>query len=218
LGSILPFSLLIFISAAFGARLLYVFAHPLVFQNQSIWQSFNPFRSVGVQGVSLLGALMTTVVVLCVFCLIHRIQILHLLDAMTPPFAAAVFIARMGCFLNGCCYGTPCDYPWCMIFPITSAAGLRFPGIPIHPTQLYAAFFGLLLMAILLFVEKKPHADGFLFGLTGILYVFFRLIVSPYKYSDTIHQTTFNQWMAFALIISGFCFLIFLQIKQRKFL
>lgn len=49
-------------------------------------------------------------------------------------------IGRVGCFLNGCCYGRPTDLPWGLVFtdPLSRVpSALR--GIPLHPTQLYEA-------------------------------------------------------------------------------
>ena len=57
---------------------------------------------------------------------------------------------RTGCFLNGCCFGTPTSLPWGVTFPAGSAAwaqqfltgetglfGLAGAVKPVHPTELY---------------------------------------------------------------------------------
>jgi phosphatidylglycerol:prolipoprotein diacylglycerol transferase len=53
-------------------------------------------------------------------------------------------MAKLGCLLNGCCYGRPCNLPWAITFG-QGAAGAP-AGIPLHPTQLYE----MVLMAALL--------------------------------------------------------------------
>ena len=49
---------------------------------------------------------------------------------------------RVGCFLNGCCYGRPTTLPWGVKFPPGSFASLEFGDTPVHPSQLYNAVVG----------------------------------------------------------------------------
>jgi len=53
-------------------------------------------------------------------------------DSFAIPVAAAIAIGRLGCFVGGCCYGTPTTLPWGIVF----ADGVRR-----HPTQLYESLF-----------------------------------------------------------------------------
>lgn len=53
-------------------------------------------------------------------------------DGYAVPVAASIAVGRLGCFVAGCCYGTPTALPW----------GVDFgDGVPRHPTQLYEALF-----------------------------------------------------------------------------
>ena len=53
-------------------------------------------------------------------------------DGFVVPVAVGVGIGRIGCFVAGCCFGTPTSLPW----------GVRFhDDVPRHPTQLYEALF-----------------------------------------------------------------------------
>jgi phosphatidylglycerol---prolipoprotein diacylglyceryl transferase len=54
-------------------------------------------------------------------------------DSYAVPLAAAIAVGRLGCFFNGCCYGTPSDLPWAM--------DLLGDGVFRHPTQLYESLF-----------------------------------------------------------------------------
>jgi phosphatidylglycerol:prolipoprotein diacylglycerol transferase len=45
-----------------------------------------------------------------------------------------MILAKVACFVNGCCYGAPTSLPWALNFPEGAKAP---PGIPRHPTQLY---------------------------------------------------------------------------------
>jgi phosphatidylglycerol---prolipoprotein diacylglyceryl transferase len=44
------------------------------------------------------------------------------IDAIAPSIALGTFFGRLGCFLNGCCYGDQCQLPWAVSFPAESAA------------------------------------------------------------------------------------------------
>lgn len=57
-------------------------------------------------------------------------------DSFVVPVAASIAVGRIGCFLGGCCYGTPTEVPW----------GIRFPSVdelPRHPIQFYETAFHL---------------------------------------------------------------------------
>ena len=79
-------------------------------------------------------------------------------DAFAVPLPVAAAVGRVGCFLAGCCFGTPTRSPWGVryaagseAFDAQAAAGLVAPGaaasLPVHPVQLYEAALDLLLAA-----------------------------------------------------------------------
>lgn len=79
---------------------------------------------------------------------------LHHADASVPGIALGYAVYRIGCFVNGCCFGAPTDWSWGVTFaPRTEAfafqvaQGLIPPGavetLSVHPTQLYHAALGL---------------------------------------------------------------------------
>ena len=43
-------------------------------------------------------------------------------DAVAPSLALGIALGRLGCFLNGCCYGDRCNLPWAVRFPTESLA------------------------------------------------------------------------------------------------
>ncbi len=66
------------------------------------------------------------------------------LVALTIPVPWA--LAKVGCLLNGCCYGAPSSLPWAITFPEVSAGAPA--GIGLHPTQVYEiAIMGGILLA-----------------------------------------------------------------------
>ncbi len=55
----------------------------------------------------------------------HRLPLLALADLIAPSMLLGLAIGRVGCLLNGCCFGGVCDHPWAIEFPATSPAYRR---------------------------------------------------------------------------------------------
>lgn len=92
-------------------------------------------------------------------------------DGVAASAGVAFAIARLGCFLNGCCYGTYCPHPWGVVFPRDSPIylqqieqGLLLVGAPrlapVHPLQLYFAGAGLAIAAALYWRRARRRFAG----------------------------------------------------------
>jgi phosphatidylglycerol---prolipoprotein diacylglyceryl transferase len=87
-------------------------------------------------------------------------------NLFAPAVAIGIAIGRIGCFLNGCCYGKPSDLPWAVNFG---------DGITRHPTQLYESVFMLVMFFIIKFrFEKWKVVPGYLFKVLMISYFIYR--------------------------------------------
>ena len=73
------------------------------------------------------------------------------LDLVAVALPVPWILAKLGCLLNGCCYGRPCALPWAITFP-EGARGAP-AGVPLHPTQLYE--IGIMLILLALFVALR---------------------------------------------------------------
>ncbi len=224
-NQVVDLSLLVLLGSIIGSRLMYVLTHLEEFKGH--WtDTFNPFQSsgqIGIAGLTLLGGVLLAIIVIILYCRWKKIPLLKLFDVIAPVFGLGVFLTRIGCFLNGCCYGRPCDLPWCVEFPFRSAAGFHFFGTAIHPTQLYSSLYGLIMMIVLVAVDKKKHVDGFITGLGFIMYGFFRFLVDFVRYYEEmdmvslgIIEITFNQLICIGMILFGMILLIVLLNKNQK--
>ncbi|HSQ00602.1 MAG TPA: prolipoprotein diacylglyceryl transferase family protein [Candidatus Dormibacteraeota bacterium] len=92
-------------------------------------------------------------------------------DGIAPAMGLGIAIARMGCFLQGCCFGTVCDHFWCLAFPegslpfvVHQSDGLLPAGaqwsLPVHPLQLYYVASGLAITAVALWLRPRKRYDG----------------------------------------------------------
>ena len=95
--------------------------------------------------------------------------VLKTVDLLIPPLMVAHALGRIGCFLNGCCYGKATQLPW----------GIRFPSDPArrHPTQLYEmlALFGIFFL--LKRLERRNPPPGTILLAYGLSYGFWRFLV-----------------------------------------
>lgn len=223
--SIMDLSIVIVISAILGARFLYVIAHLGEFRGHWL-DVINPFQSngqVGIAGLTMLGGFIAALVFGMLYLYLKKLPALKIADILVPSLGLGIFITRIGCFLNGCCYGIPTDMPWGMVFPTECAAGYHFTGIPIHPAQLYSSFYGLVILVSLLLLERIKKFDGFLLYWFLILYGFSRLTVDFFRYyEDSMvlfnignSPISLNQGISFLMIIMGFL-LIILNLKKIK--
>jgi phosphatidylglycerol:prolipoprotein diacylglycerol transferase len=125
----------------------------------------------------------------------HRLGMWKMADLAAPWIALGLALTRLGCFLNGCCYGKVSDVPWAVRFPNGSAvhevqlnAHLVAPGAPalaVHPTQLYLAALNLLTFFLLYFLfRRRKRFDGALFAWLLICKGVFRTIVEVWRDDD----------------------------------
>lgn len=217
---IMDLSVILIISAIVGSRLLYVLFHLDEFSGH--WtDTFNPFQSngqIGIAGLTVLGGVILSFLSSYVFLRVRKLSFYKIADIMIPAVGLGIFLTRIGCFLNGCCYGLPCDVGshLCVTFPLQSAAGSHFPGVPLIPAQLYSSFYGLVIFAALLFAERWKKFDGFLLALFFILYGIARYIIDIYRYyEDSMVIWVFgdrglslNQGISLVFVIIGIILLI----------
>lgn len=100
------------IAGVVGARLFYVIHHFDQFQGRllsafAIWQG----------GLELLGGVLLAITVIILYLRHHRLPIRRYLDILAIGLMLALMFGRIGCFLNGCCFGKPADLPWAVRFP-----------------------------------------------------------------------------------------------------
>jgi phosphatidylglycerol:prolipoprotein diacylglycerol transferase len=95
----------------------------------------------------------------------------HSADVATLTAGVVLAIVRLGCFLNGCCFGTVCTWPWCVSFPRQSyvfllhadqhlVAATASGSAPVHPLQLYFLAASLGTAAVGLWVERHRRYAG----------------------------------------------------------
>lgn len=106
------------IAGVVGARIFYVVHHISEFQNNSPLSIFAIWQG----GLELLGGVILAITVIFFYLWYHKLPIRRYLDILAIGLMLALAFGRIGCFLNGCCFGKPTDLPWAVRFPYGSFA------------------------------------------------------------------------------------------------
>jgi phosphatidylglycerol:prolipoprotein diacylglycerol transferase len=185
-------SLIVLITAILGSRFFYVIRHLEEFKGHP-WDMINPIQSsgeIGIGGLSMFGGLVLAIISSLIYLRLKKLNVQKIADIVAPSVMLGLGVARIGCFLNGCCFGKPTGSFLGVIFPPDSPAGFFFPDTRIFPIQLVASFEGFLIFGILLFIEKfKKSAgsvgfDGFTFWSMLALYSVGRFTIDFFRYYE----------------------------------
>jgi phosphatidylglycerol:prolipoprotein diacylglycerol transferase len=110
-------SLYSLIAGVVGSRLFYVIHHSDEFKVNllsvfAIWKG----------GLELIGGVLAAIAVIGLYCRYHKLPVRRYLDILAIGLMLAIVFGRIGCFLNGCCFGKPTNLPWGVRFPYGSYA------------------------------------------------------------------------------------------------
>ncbi|MEA3368902.1 MAG: prolipoprotein diacylglyceryl transferase [Candidatus Ratteibacteria bacterium] len=220
--------LCILVSGLAGARLFYVliyhdyyFSYPL--DILKIWQG----------GLIFYGGFIFASLSAIFFLLKQKIPVWKFADLIAPNISLGLAIGRVGCFLNGCCFGriTP---GFGILFPCRDSSpvclqqissGLIEPGrrfsLPVIPTQLYSSAAALFIFLILVslrdsksFSRYQAKRTGWFFWLFVFLYGFSRFFIEKFRFYEAnfyFFSLTLSQLISLGLILLSGVMLVILD-------
>ncbi len=204
----------VLLSSVIGVRLYFVLTH---------LSDFHPWYKifyVWEGGLTLYGGIIAAIIT--VFYLSRRrgLQFLSVADVMAPQVLLGIGLTRLGCLLNGCCFGFPTTQPWGIHFPESCAAGFAAAGQALHPTQVYSSMLGFLGWGLLLLLDKKPFTTGMTFARFLIFYGVSRFVVDNFRWyeegSPHLGNLTASQLISIVLISLGSIIIVGIRRKSRQ--
>lgn len=182
-----------------GARLSHVLENLPEFTNpaRSAWENLKHMASLRSGGLTYYGGFLLAFPTMVLYGLWKKVPIRTGMDIVAPCLMVGLAFGRIGCFLNGCCEGAACDLPW----------AVRFPGHEhaVHPAQLYSAFTGFLLAALLFAFCTIPHIPGRVFALMLMLEGTTRFMLELVRSEPSVNRLgmSFSMVLAPGLILLG---------------
>lgn len=191
------------------------------------WYAVNPLRAVAftATGFSLYGGILFGVLAGGVISYFRKIPLFKFADTVTPFIGIGIALMRVGCFLNGCCFGKVTDLPWGVKFPTLSHAHLhQISGNllestsvqAVHPTQVYEFIAALAGTAIAFYLIRRGKPDGTAFLVCGMYFSAFRWLNMQFRelpYSDSMMDIWYPVLYGLIIVLCG---LFLLRINKRK--
>ncbi len=199
------------LGAIAGARAMYVVMFWREdFAGKPLWEVF----MIRHGGLVFYGGLIGAVLATWLFILLKKLPTWKMADLLAPSIPLGYAIGRIGCLLNGCCYGRATDVPWAIRFPVDLHPT---QGALVHPTQIYDSVCGLGLYFALAWLYRHRKFDGQVFGIFLISYAGCRTLVEFFR-GDYAHDkfigplTPGQAWS----IVVFFCGAVLLVVLDRR--
>ena len=163
------------VGGVLGAKVWFLVEYWNAFEDK--WELLRNFRS----GLVFYGGIIGGIAGLVGYVLYRRLSLLRMLDLVAPGVILGLAFGRIGCFLNGCCYGRPTESALGVSFPKGSPA-FADPGIshtlaggqsitvPILPTQLFESAAAFVIFGLLLLLRGRRKFYGEQAGLLLVFY------------------------------------------------
>lgn len=148
-----------------GGRILHVLVN-------LTYYSLNPLDILKIRngGMAVEGAILFSLIFIIIYTKFKNISTIKILDKMAVFVPLGHSIGRIGCFLNGCCYGRETNFFLSVKFPFLEKR--------VHPTQLYYSFLYFVLFLILFKLSKKLRDfKGIIFSVYMISFGIIRYFV-----------------------------------------
>ena len=173
----------LFVAGIGGARVNFLIKHrDEVFRDvDGLREWFVAVVNISDGGLVLLGGVLACSGAFILFCRRRGLPVLPVADLILPGFFVGLMFGRVGCLLNGCCFGDACDLPWAIRFPegsvpyraLTNAgflAGTEPATFSMHPTQIYSSINAAVLAVLTAAYYHRRAADGSVLALSLLVY------------------------------------------------
>ncbi|MCH5374401.1 MAG: prolipoprotein diacylglyceryl transferase, partial [Planctomycetes bacterium] len=175
-------------------------------------------------GMVLYGGVLLGIPAFIWFCKKRNVPPLLMADLVIPAIFIGVGFGRIGCLLNGCCYGDFCNLPWAIEFPAGSppfqalvARGYldenAVRSLPLHPTQIYSSINAFLLAALSAVWFRYRCRDGEVLVLALLTYPVMRFTIEALRNDEaaSLFGMTISQRVSVGLFLFGIVLLFWIR-------
>ena len=163
----------IFTAALVGIPSGIIFSRLLHVIDRWDYYSQNPAHIIGGAGLTAYGAILGAALGIWIYSKVSKFQFGYLADVVAPGIILAQAVGRIGCTINGCCYGIVTSLPWGIVY--THPNSLAPLGVATHPATVYEIVWNLIVFGVLLKLRGRFKPDGSLFLIYLSLYSLWRL-------------------------------------------
>ncbi|HTI98597.1 MAG TPA: prolipoprotein diacylglyceryl transferase [Dongiaceae bacterium] len=164
-----------------GARTMYVTTY---WDEEFAGKPISEIFMVQHGGLVFYGGLIGAALACILYAWFKKMPLWKLADVLAPSIALGSAFGRVGCLLNGCCYGRACSLPWAITFPADNP--LNPPTTPVHPTEIYDSALNLILYLTLAWLFRRRKFDGQIFALFLMCYAITRSTVESFRGDYTV--------------------------------
>lgn len=194
--------LIVLVLAAFGSRFVFVARNFELYREEFMWGMLG-FRD---GGLVFHGGFIFAALGVLAYSWYRKLSFFKLMDMGAVMVAMGYPIARIGCFLNGCCYGIESDLPWAVVFPAVD-------DLSRHPTQIYSSIMVAISLVLLLYLRRYKFFQGYFVSWFLILYGIYRFLIEFLRVNpEAFGGLTEPQLVSLAFIVLGSTVLL----VQRK--
>jgi phosphatidylglycerol:prolipoprotein diacylglycerol transferase len=132
-----------------------------------------PGQIIGASGLTIYGAILGATLGVWIYSRFSKLNFAYFADLVAPAVPLAQAVGRVGCTINGCCFGLPTSLPWGVVY--TNPQSYAPLGIAVHPTQIYEIIYLLIIFGVIFSLRGRFKPDGSLFLIYLSLYSLWRI-------------------------------------------
>ncbi len=223
-SSLLPLAVMT-LSVPIGARALNVLINPSYYDRYP-----EKIFAISNSGFSLMGGLVLAAMAGWIFSRLVGISPWRLGDTLAPGLGIGLILMRVGCLLNGCCFGLPTVQPWGISYPFGSLVHKHYLSIAdqgsvslfslvtspaVHPTQIYEMIGAMIAVFAAIMIMRKNLPDGASILAASGIFTLTRLINHFFRVHPETNAVPFMFYPAIYLtMILGISYLFYKKIKR----
>ncbi len=223
-NDVLDLFLWVLIAGLVGARVFYLFSDmDWSGESKSLLNVIRVFFQFRQGGLVFYGGLLLAVAVGIAYLSAKKLNVWKFADIAAPSVAIGIAFARIGCYLNGCCWGKRCsvDFLFHVAFPEGSFAAYRYgaANVPVYPTQLMSSLNAAILFVLLTIIYRRRRFDGEVFWLFIAMYSVTRFAIEFLRGDNPrifLHTFTVSQAVSLVLLPASLVMLFVLRARAKR--